>query len=97
MKNRDEHLALECEISEMIASLEERFDAMRRSVMERVRARLGALSVEQENAVESLTCAIVDKVLQAPLALLENAAADDEPARVLETARTIFGLRGANG
>jgi glutamyl-tRNA reductase len=84
---------LDSEVSGTIASLPERFEAVRRSEIHRVRGRLGNLSSDQEDVVESLSRGIVEKVLQSAVAMLLNAAATNQSAFVVETVRRIFNLR----
>ena len=84
---------LDSEVSGTIISLRERFEAVRRGEIHRMRGRLGNLSSDQENVVESLSHSIIEKVLQAPVALLLNAAAADQSAFLVETVRRIFNLR----
>jgi glutamyl-tRNA reductase len=84
---------LDSEVSGTIASLRERFEAVRRSEIHRVRGRLGNLSSDQEDVVESLSRSIIEKVLQAPVAMLLNAAAANQSAFIVETVRRIFNLR----
>jgi len=84
---------LDSEVSGTIASLRERFEAVRRSEIHRARGRLCNLSPDQEDVVESLSHSIIEKVLQAPVALLLNAAAADQSAFLVETVRRIFNLR----
>ena len=84
---------LDSEVSGTIASLRARFEAVRRGEIHRVRGRLGNLSSEQEDVVESLSRGIVEKVLQAPVAMLLNAAAANQSASIVETVRRIFNLR----
>jgi len=84
---------LDSEVSGTIASLRERFEAVRRSEIHRVRGRLGNLSSDQEDVVESLSRGIIEKVLQSPVAMLLNAAAANQSAFVVETVRRIFNLR----
>jgi glutamyl-tRNA reductase len=86
-------VVLESEISATIASLEERFEAVRRGAIQRVRGRLGNLSPDQENAVDSLSRGIVERVLQAPITMLQDAVGADEGELVLKTVRSIFNLR----
>ena len=81
------------EVSGIIASLRERFEAVRRSEIHRVRGRLGNLSSDQEDVVESLSRGIIEKVLQAPVAMLLNAVAANQSAFIVETVRRIFNLR----
>ena len=83
---------LESEISLTLALLQEHFEVVRRGSIQRVRGRLGNLSHDQENAIDSLTRGIIDRVLQAPITILKNVAADDESTFVLRTARRIFNL-----
>jgi glutamyl-tRNA reductase len=75
------------------AEHEQRFEAVRRSEIHRVRGRLGNLSSDQEDVVESLSRGIVEKVLQSAVAMLLNAAATNQSAFVVETVRRIFNLR----
>ena len=84
---------LDSEVSGTIVSLRERFEAVRRGEIHRVRGRLGNLSSDQEDVVESLSRDIIEKVLQAPVALLLNAAAANQSAFIVETVRRIFNLR----
>ena len=83
----------ESEISATLVSLRERFETMRRDAIQRVRGRLGNLSPDQENAIDSLSHGIIEKVLQSPMAMLKNASAGNQAVFVLETVRRIFNLR----
>jgi glutamyl-tRNA reductase len=83
----------ESEISATLVSLRERFEGVRRDVMQRARGRLGNLSSDQESAIESLSHGIIEKVLEAPMAMLKNARAANQTVFVLETVRRIFNLR----
>jgi len=83
---------LDSEVSGIIISLRERFEAVRRNEIGRVRGRLGNLSSDQENVVESLSRGIIDKVLQAPVEMLLTVAAASQSASILETVRKIFNL-----
>jgi len=83
----------ESEISATLVSLRERFEAVRRGEIQRVRGRLGNLSPDQKNAIDSLSHGIIEKVLEAPMAMLENASAANQTVFVLETVRRIFNLR----
>ena len=65
---------LDSEVSRMIVSLRERFEGVRRDVMQRVCGRLGNLSSEQKNTIESLTHNIIEKVLEGPMAMLKTRA-----------------------
>jgi glutamyl-tRNA reductase len=84
---------LDSEVSGTIISLRERFEAVRRGEIHRLRGRLGNLSSDQEDVVESLSRGIIEKVLQAPVAMLLNAAAANQSGFIVETVRRIFNLR----
>ena len=95
MTNLDEERppVLESEISATIVSLQERFETVRRGALQRARGRLGNLSPDQENAVDSLSRGIIERVLQAPITMLQDAVGADEGELVLKTVRSIFNLR----
>ena len=82
---------LDSAVSGTIISLRERFEAVRRNEIRRVRGRLGNLSSDQENVVESLSRGIIEKVLQ-PVEMLLTVAAANQSASILETVRKIFNL-----
>ena len=84
--------ASESEISATLVSLQERFEAVRRAEIQRVRNRLGNLSQDQKSAIDSLSHALIERVLQAPMAMLKNASACSQAVFVLETVRRIFNL-----
>jgi glutamyl-tRNA reductase len=84
---------LDSEVLETIVSLRERFEAVRRSEIHRLRGRLGNLSPDQEHVVESLSRGVIEKVLQAPVAMLLNAGAVNQSPLVIEMVRRIFNLR----
>ena len=83
---------LDSEVSGTIISLRERFEVVRRNEIRRVRGRLGNLSSDQENVVESLSRGIVERVLQAPVEMLLTVAAASQSGSILETVRKIFNL-----
>jgi len=83
---------LHSEVSVTIISLRERFEEVRRGEIHRVRGRLGNLSPDQEDVVESLSRGIIEKALQAPVAMLLNAAPANQSAAIVETVRRIFDL-----
>jgi glutamyl-tRNA reductase len=85
--------ASESEISATLLSLRERFETVRRGEIQRVRRRLGNLSPGQENAVDSLSHALIERVLQAPVAMLKNTSAGNQAVSVVEMVRRIFNLR----
>ena len=83
---------LDSEVSGTIVSLRECFEAVRRGEVHRVRGRLGNLSPDQEDVVESLSRGIIEKVLQAPVAMLLNAGAANQSSLIIEMVRRVFNL-----
>jgi glutamyl-tRNA reductase len=83
----------ESEISATLLSLRESFETVRRGEIQRVRRRLGSFSPDQENAIDSLSHALVERVLQAPMAMLKNSRAGNQAVSVVETVRRLFNLR----
>ena len=82
----------ESEISATLVSLRERFEAVRRDAIQRMRGRLGNLSPDQENAIDSLSHDLIERLLQAPMAMLRNASAGKQSLSLVETVRRIFNL-----
>ena len=91
--DREGSAASASEISETLVSLRERFENVRRSEIQRMRGRLGNLSPDQANVIDSLSHAIIEKMLQAPIAMLKNISAGNEDGFPLETVRRIFDLQ----
>jgi glutamyl-tRNA reductase len=83
----------ESDISETLASLRLCFELVRRGEIQRVQARLANLTPDQENAIDSLSHALIERLLQSPLAMLKNASTPDETLIILATVRRIFNLR----
>ena len=80
-----------------IVSLQEQMETIRQAEIEKVRGRLGALTPDQEVAIEAMTKGILNKVLHAPITELKSAAqkgsGTPEFATLLEAVRKIFNLR----
>jgi glutamyl-tRNA reductase len=83
----------ESEVLAILASLRERFEAVRRSEIQHVRGRLGKLNADQENAINSLSHGLIERLLQAPVAILSNASVGKQAISLVETVRRIFNLR----
>ncbi len=76
-----------------IVSLQEHLETVRQAEIDRVRGRLGALSPEQELAVEALTRGIVNKIMHTPITTLKSAARESsEATTVIDLVRRLFGL-----
>jgi len=83
----------EKEIVPTIVSLQEQIETIRQAEIDRARGRLGAMTPEQEMAVDALTKAIVNKILHTPITTLKSAAREAEANTLEETIRRIFNLK----
>jgi glutamyl-tRNA reductase len=76
-----------------IVSLQDHLETIRQAEIDRVRGRLGAMTTDQELAVEALTRGIVNKIMHTPISTLKTAARDSESTTVIELVRRLFNLR----
>jgi glutamyl-tRNA reductase len=76
----------------LLVELRRRGDEIRRQEIEKVRARLGPLTKEQEEALESATAAIVNKLLHAPTVALKDAARNGHEPEQVSLIRRLLGL-----
>ncbi len=75
-----------------IVSLQDHLETIRQAEIDRVRGRMGALSPEQELAVEALTRGIINKVMHTPITTLKTAARESEATTVIDVVRRLFNL-----
>jgi glutamyl-tRNA reductase len=75
-----------------IVSLQDHLETIRQAEIDRVRSRLGALSPEQELAVEALTRGIVSKIMHTPISTLKTAVREPEATTVIDLVRRLFNL-----
>ena len=77
-------------------SLQEHLETVRQAEIDRVRGRLGALTPEQEMAVEALSRGIINKIMHTPITTLKIAARESaETTTVVDLVRKLFNLRDA--
>jgi len=76
-----------------IVSLHDHLETIRQAEIDRVRARLGPLSPEQEMAVETLTRGIVNKIMHTPISTLKTAAREPEATTLIDVVRRLFNLQ----
>jgi glutamyl-tRNA reductase len=76
-----------------IVSLQDHLENIRQAEIDRIRGRLGALSPEQELAIETLTRGIVSKIMHTPISTLKTAARESEATPMIDVVRRIFNLR----
>jgi glutamyl-tRNA reductase len=82
----------ELNVVPVIVSLQDSMEMLRQAELERVRARLGQLTPEQEQAIEALTRGIVNKVLHTPIVALKSAAKSDHAESLVEVIDHLFNL-----
>jgi glutamyl-tRNA reductase len=75
-----------------IVSLQDHLETIRQAEIDRVRGRMGALTPEQEMAVEALTRGIINKVMHTPITTLKTAARESEATTVIDVVRRLFNL-----
>src|SRR5271165_6302827 len=75
-----------------IVSLQDNLETIRQAEIDRVRGRLGAMTTDQELAVEALTRGIVNKIMHTPISTLKTAARDPESTTVIDLVRRLFNL-----
>ena len=76
----------------ILVELRRRADEIRRREIERARGRLGALTPEQEAALDAATSAIVNKLLHAPTVHLKEIARNGFAAEQMALIRKLLGL-----
>jgi glutamyl-tRNA reductase len=80
------------EMGPTIASLQQQLEAIRVAELERVRGKLGALTPQQELAVEALTRGIINKIAHAPITELRRHADNPNGSHLVEVIRRVFRL-----
>jgi glutamyl-tRNA reductase len=75
-----------------IVALRARLETIRRRELERTLASLGASDPRQQEAIERLSHAIVNKILHAPLSALRGHQAEPDEAFYVEAVRRLFRL-----
>jgi len=74
-----------------IVSLRQRAEEIRQNEMARLRCRFGAMTPEQEQALDAVTQGLINKILHTPCTELKQAARSDRPEDI-GLVRTIFHL-----
>lgn len=69
-------------VAPAIVALQRRAEEIRQAELERIHARLGALTAEQAAAVEALTRGLVNKFLHPPMQAIKQAAREGDSARL---------------
>jgi glutamyl-tRNA reductase len=80
------------EVVPTIVSLQEQLEQMRLAELGRVRGKLGALTPQQEEALESLTRGLVAKIAHGPISELRRQAGQPEGLHIIDAIRRVFRL-----
>jgi glutamyl-tRNA reductase len=80
------------EVAPTIAALRHRLEDIRRGELEKTLAQLKHLGPKEQAAIDSLTAAIVKKILHQPITVLKKSCNDAEGEQCLETVRRLFDL-----
>lgn len=80
------------EVAPLIVGLQEHFEQLRLAELERVRGKLGALTPQQEEAIEALTRGIVNKIAHGPITELRKQASAPEGRHFVSIIRKVFRL-----
>ncbi|MGC8862323.1 MAG: glutamyl-tRNA reductase [Armatimonadota bacterium] len=76
----------------VITAMREKFEEIRRAEMQRLKSRLGNLSPEQLDAIETATRSIVNKICHHPMIRIKDYAASPDPPVTLEQVCELFGI-----
>jgi glutamyl-tRNA reductase len=80
------------EVVPTIVGLQELLETIRSAEVERVRSKLGALTPQQEEAIEALTRGIINKIAHAPITEMRKQAGSPHGIHLVETIRKMFRL-----
>jgi glutamyl-tRNA reductase len=81
------------EVTPAIVSLREQLEQIRIAETERMRGKLGSLTAQQQEALDALTRAIVNKIAHGPISELRKQAGDPEGGHVVDAIRKVFHLK----
>lgn len=80
------------EVTPTIVSLQQQLETVRASEIERMRARLGELTPQQEEALQTITRGIVNKIAHGPITELRKQAVDPGGVHLIGVIRRLFRL-----
>ncbi len=75
-----------------IVSLQQQLENIRASEIDRLRGRLGALTSQQEEAIEAITRGIINKIAHAPITELRRQSSGPGGTQIAELIRRLFRL-----
>jgi glutamyl-tRNA reductase len=80
------------EMTPTIISLQEQLEQLRAAEIERARGKLGALTPQQEEAIEALTRGIINKIAHGPITEMRRKASEPDGIHLMNTIRKLFRL-----
>ena len=80
------------EVAPTIVSLQEQLESVRMGEIARMRARLGPMTPQQEEAIDAITRGIVNKIAHGPITELRRTASHPEHAHLSDLIRRLFRL-----
>jgi glutamyl-tRNA reductase len=80
------------EVVPTIVSLQDQLEQMRATELARMRGKFGALTPEQEQALEALTKSLINKVAHGPISELRRRASDPDGHQFITAIRKVFRL-----
>ena len=75
-----------------IVALQNRVEQIRRAEVDRLRAKFGTLSADQQSAIDNLTRGIVNKIVHHSIATLKSVSGSEQLPATAELLRTLFGI-----
>ena len=75
-----------------IVALQKRMEQIRQAEIERLRAKMGDLTPEQQAAIDNLTRSIVNKIVHPPIAALKSVSGSEQLLVTAEMLRNLFGI-----
>jgi glutamyl-tRNA reductase len=80
------------EVAPTIVSLQEQLESVRAREIDRMRARLGTMTPQQEEAIDAITRGIINKIAHGPITELRRSASNPDGARMSDLIRKLFRL-----
>jgi glutamyl-tRNA reductase len=81
------------EVRPTIVSLQEQLESVRVAEIERFRAKLGPLTPEQEQTIDSLTRSMINKIAHPPIAQMKQLASHPDGLHFIEFVKRAFNLK----
>lgn len=83
------------EVKPTIVALRRKMEQVRQAEMDKTLSNLNALNDKERKAIESMTSAIINKILHHPTHVLKQTSSGDDSSLYLDAVRTLFDLSDA--